>query len=58
MREDKAYDQAIAAHQEGHLEQAIQKYRAIVRKNPKHAAALHHLGLALYQKGDTRRANR
>ena len=43
-------------HRAGHLEQAIECYRAALNIDPDHWETRHLLGLAYYQKGDIRRA--
>src|SRR6185437_12591270 len=48
--------EAIAHHQRGELDQAIQSYRRILTTEPNHADALHLLGVAALQRGQPRPA--
>lgn len=43
---------ALANHQAGKVDAAVHVYRQILQANPKHATAMHFLGLALEQRGD------
>lgn len=43
------YQQAVQAHQRGHLVEATRLYRALLRQAPKHADAHHLLGVCLSQ---------
>lgn len=52
----QAMQSAFAAHQRGDLQTAEQQYRAVLRKEPKNADALHFLGLLEHQKGNTQAA--
>lgn len=40
-------------HQSGHITQAITGYKKVLRAVPTHPDALHYLGLAHYQTGNT-----
>lgn len=42
----------IQYHQQGHLEQAAKVYREVLKKNPRHADALHLLGVIAIQNQD------
>jgi predicted O-linked N-acetylglucosamine transferase (SPINDLY family) len=43
---------ALASHEQGNRNEAVNIYRQIVLQRPNHADALHLLGVALYQNGD------
>jgi tetratricopeptide (TPR) repeat protein len=43
---------AVAAHQQGALDDAERDYRAVLSAEPQHADATHFLGLLLHQRGD------
>jgi hypothetical protein len=45
------WDDAFGLHQKGRLREALSLYDAILRADPRHAAALHYSGVALYQTG-------
>ncbi len=47
-----ALQDAIAAHEAGDLEAAARGYAAILRREPRHAEALHLLGVLAHQRGD------
>jgi predicted TPR repeat methyltransferase len=47
---------AVAAHQQGHVEQAAAVYRAILEHCPDEVNALHFLGVAEHQLGDSQQA--
>jgi len=47
---------ALAHHQAGRLQQAIQIYQQILRSDPEHADALHYAGLAAHQTGQPDKA--
>lgn len=47
-----AFAQAIAWHQQGHLEQAQVLYQKTLERDPKHTDALVNIGLIFLQKGD------
>jgi protein O-GlcNAc transferase len=51
-----ALEQAVRYHQTGHLPQAEQLYRQILREAPHHADAWHFLGLLTYQTGQSESA--
>lgn len=46
---------ALASHQAGNVDAAIQTYQQILRAYPKHPAAMHFLGLAMQQRGNLER---
>lgn len=48
---DERLDLAIAHHQAGRLQQAEEGYRQILQLDPRHADALHLLGMVLHQLG-------
>lgn len=48
---DAALRLAIGAHQQGKLDDAERRYRAILAAAPNHPDALHYLGVALHQQG-------
>ncbi|MFP3556549.1 tetratricopeptide repeat protein [Paraburkholderia sp. SIMBA_049] len=52
------FDKAIAAHRAGCLEDAARGYRALLQIKPKHADALHLLGLIVWEQGATDEAER
>lgn len=43
---------ALRLHQEGRLAEAMLRYDAVLRAEPRNAEALHHSGVALYQGGE------
>jgi tetratricopeptide (TPR) repeat protein len=43
---------ALAAHQQGRIDEAERIYREILEREPGHAIATHYLGLAAWQRGD------
>jgi len=47
----QAFDLAVKQHQAGQLPQAEQLYRQILAQEPRHADALHMLGLIAHQVG-------
>jgi tetratricopeptide (TPR) repeat protein len=47
---------AFRYHQNGHLEQAVRIYQALLSRHPDHAEALHLLGVAALQQGNASRA--
>ena len=49
---EEAFQEAVASHGQGRLEQAEQLYRAILRGDQKHLGALHNLGILCFQQGD------
>jgi predicted O-linked N-acetylglucosamine transferase (SPINDLY family) len=51
-------EQAIAAHEAGRLDEAERSYSAILARDPRHARALHLLGLIAHQRGDQAEALR
>ncbi len=53
-----ALQKAVAKHQSGDLGAAARAYRAILKRHPRHADALHLLGLTAHQSGDQARAIR
>lgn len=48
--------QAVALHQEGHLEEALQIYQQVLQVQPNHAEALYLAGTATFQLGDSMHA--
>jgi tetratricopeptide (TPR) repeat protein len=44
-------DRALAVHRQGKLREAFLRYDAILRAEPRHAAALHYSGVVLHQSG-------
>jgi tetratricopeptide (TPR) repeat protein len=50
-KSDQDLAKAIQLHQSGNLDRAIRLYEKVVRKQPRHAAALNLLGLARFQAG-------
>ena len=48
---EKTFQSAVRAHQAGQLPQAQALYRKILAQQPKHAGALHHLGMIAHQAG-------
>ena len=51
MNSTNAIDVAMKHHHAGELQQAEHLYREILRANPRHADALHLLGLVFHQVG-------
>lgn len=49
--EDRAFNQALALHRQGHIGQAEQIYRQILTTRPRHFDALHMLGVLCRQRG-------
>ncbi len=47
----QAFDLAVARHRAGRLDEAEQLYRAVLKIEPDHFGALHHLGIAATQQG-------
>ncbi len=48
---DASVKRAIAAHQAGRLAEAQMMYQTALLADPKHAVALHHLGITYFQQG-------
>lgn len=48
--------EAVQDHQQGHVERAVQRYKAVLRRDPRNADALHLLGVAHHQREDHQRA--
>ncbi|MBY0511392.1 MAG: tetratricopeptide repeat protein, partial [Rhodospirillaceae bacterium] len=48
----QALAEALALHQRGDLAEAEKRYRAILRKNPRHFDAMHLLGVLRDERGD------
>jgi len=46
------FDRAFRLHQQGKLREAFMRYDAILKADPKHAAALHYSGVVLHQSGN------
>lgn len=53
---DAEFQSALQFHQQGRFSEAAESYQAILRRNPKHADALHFLGLIYYQTGNPQAA--
>ena len=51
MQIDQAFQLALQHHQAGQLPQAENLYRQILTQHPKHAGALHYLGILAGQAG-------
>ncbi|HEX3098512.1 MAG TPA: tetratricopeptide repeat protein [Usitatibacter sp.] len=47
---------ALAAHQQGRIDEAERLYREILAREPGHPVATHYMGLAAWQRGDVRTA--
>ncbi len=45
------FQQAVAAHGAGRLDEAMVGYRGVLKKDPRHAFARHYLGVACHQSG-------
>jgi tetratricopeptide (TPR) repeat protein len=52
----QAYEMAVRSHKEGQLQLAEQLYRQILQMDPRHAGAMHFLGLIAYQTNDDDKA--
>ncbi len=50
------FQQALALHQHGQLDEARVLYESVLKKQPKHFDALHMLGVLAYQRGKLERA--
>ena len=50
------FQQALALHQQGHLDEARTLYESVLKKQPRHFNALHMLGVLAYQSGRLDRA--
>jgi tetratricopeptide (TPR) repeat protein len=50
------FDLAMRHHRAGRLKEADQLYRQILTQNPRHAPALHYLGVLAYQAGQNNAA--
>lgn len=46
------FEEGLAHHQAGRLEQAVACYQAQLARDPQHSEALHMFGIAAYQAGD------
>lgn len=46
------FDRAFRLHQQGKLREAFMRYDAILKADPRHAAALHYSGVVLHQSGN------
>jgi Flp pilus assembly protein TadD len=53
-----AYERAIAHHRAGQSDAAEEIYRQIIAQRPRHAGALHHLGVLTHQRGKHAEAER
>lgn len=51
MKFHKEFERALSVHQQGKLREAFLRYGAILKADPRHAAALHYSGLVLHQSG-------
>ena len=51
MNLGEAFNAAVALHDAGRLDQAEPLYREVLAHQPRHAEALHRLGVLLYQRG-------
>lgn len=51
-----AFAQGVGWHQKGQFAQAQAHYRTALEADPRHAGALHHLGILAYQSGNLREA--
>ena len=45
------FDRAFRLHQQGKLREAFMRYDAVIKADPRHAAALHYSGVVLLQAG-------
>ncbi len=52
LRADKLVQAALVHHRAGRLDEASKKYKAALLLLPKHAHALHYLGVLTHQRGD------
>ena len=52
----KKFERAQLLHRQGRLDQARDQYLAVLRAQPKHADALHFLGVLTFRQGDEERA--
>lgn len=50
------FQEAVYLHQNGRLREAQQCYQVIIKQDPAHGPALHHLGMVLWSQGDTQKA--
>jgi tetratricopeptide (TPR) repeat protein len=53
---DLLLSRALAAHQQGRVEEAERTYREILANEPTNAIALHYLGMSTWQRGDAKAA--
>jgi len=49
---DQAFEEAVAIHQQGRLDEATRRYEKILAESPEHAQALHLLGVIDHQRGE------
>ena len=54
----KAFDLALSLHRQGRLAEAERHYQDILKSDPRHFGALHHLGVAQAQGGKLENAIR
>src|SRR5690349_346422 len=54
--QDKTLTLALQHHQAGRLAEAEALYHSLLKKQPRHADALHFLGVIAYQRGDHRQS--
>ena len=55
---DALIQRALAAHQQGRIDEAERGYREVLGRDPANAIATHYLGLAAWQRGDPGQAER
>ena len=55
---DALVQRALQLHQQGQVEEAERRYRAILEREPGHAIATHYLGMAAWHRGDLTSAER
>ena len=49
---------ALQLHQQGHVDEAVRRYREVLEREPGNAVATHYLGLAAWHRGDLTEAER
>lgn len=54
--DDFLFQKAVALHAAGKVAQAQKLYQDILNASPRHAPALHHMGIALWQQGQAQKA--
>jgi len=55
---DATIQRALAAHQQGRIDEAERGYREVLAQEPGHAIATHYLGLAAWQRGNPEEGER